>query len=160
MKQLFLKLLEEIISFEEDLWILILRFLFLHYVYGFFGGIFLICRFQRSFVFDFHKEHRGGRSRGHKILANFGSAWFLGKKVFFSLICKDFLHLCGCLVLHCLLEGSSVYSSIIETKKEQRLIMKVGSISVYLLFCQFCKTCKNCGLQQRKLCYKAIYAML
>ena len=57
-----------------------------------------------------------------------------GEGVFLSVICKDFLHLCGCLVLHCFLEASSIYSSVIETKEAQRLIMKVGSIKACLLF--------------------------
>ena len=60
-----------------------------------------------------------------------------GEGGFLSVICKDFLHLCGCLVLHCFFEASSIYSSIIETKDVQRLIMKVGSINVCLLSCQF-----------------------
>ena len=59
---------------------------------------------------------------------------FLGKVVFFSVICKDFLHLCYCLLLHYFLEASSIYSSIIEKKREQRLIIKaVGSINVCFL---------------------------
>ena len=80
----------------------------------FFGGIFLICNFYRPFIYDVHKEQRRGRSRGHKILAKFsnGCTWFL-RKGFFSVICKDFLHFCGCLVLHCFLEASSIYSLII-----------------------------------------------
>ena len=36
----------------------------------FLGGIFLIFIFQRSFVYDIHKEQRGGRSRGCKVLSN------------------------------------------------------------------------------------------
>ena len=60
-----------------------------------------------------------------------------GEGGFVFVICKDFLHLCGCLVLHCFFEDSSFYSSIIETKEVQRLIMKVGSINVCLLSCQF-----------------------
>ena len=60
---------------------------------------------------------RSGRSRGHKVLANFanGCAWFLRKgffqscgrpyvrlvNLFLSVVCKDFLHLFGCLVLYC-----------------------------------------------------------
>ena len=52
-----------------------------------------------------------------------------GEGGFLSMICKDFKHLCDCLVLHCFLEASS----IIETKKAQTLIVKVGSINVCLL---------------------------
>ena len=55
-----------------------------------------------------------------------------GEGGFLSVICKDFEHLCDCLVLHCFLEASSIYSSIIETKEAQRLIVKVGSINVCL----------------------------
>ena len=58
-------------------------------------------------------------------------------------------HLCGYLVLHCFLEASSIYSSIIETKEVLRLIMKEGSINVCLLSCQFYytyETCKHCAL--------------
>ena len=47
---------------------------------------------------------------------------------FLSVIWKDFLYLCGSLVLQCFLEACSIYSSIIETKEDQRLIVKVGSI--------------------------------
>ena len=60
-----------------------------------------------------------------------------GEGGFLSVICKAFLHLCGCLVLNCLLEASSVNSSIIETKEVQRLIMKVGSIDVCLFLASF-----------------------
>ena len=54
-----------------------------------------------------------------------------------SLICKDFLHLCGWLELHWFLKANSVYNSITETKEVQRLIMKVRSINVCLFSCQF-----------------------
>ena len=50
-----------------------------------------------------------------------------GEGGFLSVICKDFLHLCGCLALHCFLEASSIYSSVTEMKEVQRLIMKVVS---------------------------------
>ena len=54
------------------------------------------------------------------------------------MIYKDFLHSCGCLVLHCFLEAISIHSSMnLETKEVQRLIMKVDSINVCLLSCQF-----------------------
>ena len=54
------------------------------------------------------------------------------------MIYEDFLHSCGCLVLHCFLEASSIHSSMsLETNEVQRLIMKVGSINVCLLSCQF-----------------------
>ena len=72
-----------------------------------------------------------------------------GGRVFLSVITTDFLHLCGCLVFHCFLEASSIYSSFIETKEVQKLIMKVGSIIVCLLFCWFYytyETCKQCAL--------------
>ena len=59
---------------------------------------------------------------------------FPGEGGFLSVICKDFLHLCDCLVLQYFLEAGSIYSSIIE---RQRLIIKVGSINVCLLSCQF-----------------------
>ena len=49
----------------------------------------------------------------------------------FLSVCKDFFHFCGCLVLDCFLEASSIFSSITETKKVERLIMKVGSINVF-----------------------------
>ena len=70
--------------------------------------------------------------------------------LFLSVISKSFLHLFGCLVLHCFLEARSSYSSVTETKEVQRLIMEVGSIRVRLLFCQFYytyQTCKHCALQ-------------
>ena len=73
-----------------------------------------------------------------------------GEGVFLSVICKDFLHLCSCLVLHCFLEASSIYSSVIETKEAQRrLIMKVGSIKACLLSSQLYftyETCKHSAL--------------
>ena len=56
---------------------------------------------------------------------------------FLNVICRDFLHLCDCLVLHGFFEASSIDSSIIEKKEVQGLIIKVGSISVCLLSCQF-----------------------
>ena len=77
----------------------------------------------------------------------------LGEGVCPFVICKDFLHLCGCLALHCFLEASSVYSSIIETKMVQRLIIKVGLMNMSLLFCQFYyiyETCKHCALCKEK----------
>ena len=76
---------------------------------------------------------------GHKIWANFadGCAWFIGEGGFLSVISKDFLYLCECLVLHYFPEASSIYSSVIERRREQRLIIKVGSINVCLLSCQF-----------------------
>ena len=43
-----------------------------------------------------------------------------GEGDFLSVIRKDFLHLCGCLVLHCFLEASSIYSSITQTKDLSR----------------------------------------
>ena len=51
---------------------------------AFFGGAFLICIFQRSFIYNIHKEDRGRRSRGHKILTNFanGCASFFGRPLF------------------------------------------------------------------------------
>ena len=52
---------------------------------------------------------------------------------FLSVIYKDFLHLCDCLVLHYFLEACSTYSSIIERKREQRLIIKVGLFNVCFL---------------------------
>ena len=58
-----------------------------------------------------------------------GNNSFLGKG-FFSVTCKHFLHLYGCLVLHSFLEASSTCSSVTETKEVQSLIMKVGSINV------------------------------
>ena len=113
--QLFLKHLEEMLIFfeEEELWMLTFRFLFS------FALCSLICSVQRSFVYNVHKEQRGRRSRGHKILANFanGCAQLFGKFFFLllwtstctiskslSVICKDLLHLLGCLVLPCFLE--------------------------------------------------------
>ena len=62
---------------------------------------------------------------------------FLGEGGFLSVICKDFLHLCDCLVLHYFLEASPIYSSIIERKREQRLFIKVGSLNACLVSCQF-----------------------
>ena len=56
---------------------------------------------------------------------------------FLSVIYKDFLHLCDCLVLHYFLEACSTYSSVIERKREERLIIKVGLFKVCLLSCQF-----------------------
>ena len=52
------------------------------------------------------------------------------------MICKDFLNLFGCLVLHCFLEARLIYNSSIETKDVQKVIMKVGSINVCLHSCQ------------------------
>ena len=78
-------------------------------------------------------------------MANFanGCAWFLGKE-FLSVISRYSLHLCGCLVLHCFPEASSIYRSIIETKEAQRLTMKVGSSKVRLLSCQLYFTYETC----------------
>ena len=53
-----------------------------------------------------------------------------GKGGFLSVIRKDLLNLCG--YLHCFLKASSIYSSIIQRKEVQRLIMKVASINVCL----------------------------
>ena len=97
----------------------------------------------------------------HKILVNIanGCAWFWEKRffsysfgrphvqfvnLFLSVICKDFLHLSGFLVLHCFFEALLIYSSIIETKEVQRFIMKVGSTEVCLLSCQFYYTYETC----------------
>ena len=55
------------------------------------------------------------------------------RRGFLSVICRDILHLWGCLMLHCFLETSLSYSSIIERKEVQRLIMKVGSITMFAL---------------------------
>ena len=83
----------------------------------------------------------------HNILVNFanGCAWFWGKgffsyscgrphvqlvNLFLSMICKYFLHLFGFSVLHWFFEALLIYSSIIEIKEVQRLIMNVGSINV------------------------------
>ena len=84
----FLKLLEGIlICFEEELWILTSRFSFSFTLclWAFFGGIFWICSFYRSFVYDVRNEQRRVRCRGRKILTYFanGCEWFLGKLVFF-----------------------------------------------------------------------------
>ena len=60
-----------------------------------------------------------------------------------------FLHICGCLVLHCFLEVSLIYSLIIETKEIERFIMKVGTINACLFSCQFYytdETSKHCAL--------------
>ena len=76
---------------------------------------------------------------------------FFGEGVFLSVICKDFLHLCDCLVLHYFLEASSIYSSIIERKREKRLIIKVGSIKkvgscvCFPVSFSTYKTCKHCA---------------
>ena len=88
-----------------------------------------------------------------------------GKGVFFSVMCRDFLHSCVCLVLHCFLKASSIYSSEeVQTKEVQRLIMKVGSVNLCLLFCQFYytyETCKHFALQQRKnLCISILISLL
>ena len=61
-----------------------------------------------------------------------GLSFVLGRG-FLSVICRDILHLWGCLMLHCFLETSLSYSSIIERKEVQRLIMKVGSITMFAL---------------------------
>ena len=61
---------------------------------------------------------------------------FFGEGGFLSVICKDFLHLCDCFVLHYFLAASSIDSSIIERRREQSLILKVGSMNVCLLSCQ------------------------
>ena len=69
-----------------------------------------------------------------------------GEEGFIFVICKDFLDLCSCLVLHSFLEASSINSSLIERKEVQRPIIKVGSINVCLLFCKFYysyETCKH-----------------
>ena len=110
-----------------------------------------------------NKEKEG--AWGKKILPNFdsGCGWRKG----FSFCDKQrfmYLHLCGCLVFHCFLEASSVYSSFIETKEVQKLIVKVCSINVCLLFCRFYytyETCKQCALQQRKkLCISILILLL
>ena len=45
---------------------------------AFSGGFFLkYVAYSGSFIYDIHKEQRGGWSRGHKILANFGQFFFL-----------------------------------------------------------------------------------
>ena len=84
--------------------------------------------------------------------------------VFLCVKCRDFLHLCRCLVLHCFLETSSIYSSFIDAKEVRRLIIKVGSIKVCLLSCQVYytyETCKHCALQQRKwLCISVLISLL
>ena len=54
-----------------------------------------------------------------------------GKGALFSVIRKDLLNLCG--YLHCFLKDSAIYSSIIQRKEVQRLIMKVASINACLL---------------------------
>ena len=144
---------------------------------AFLGGIFVISSSYSSIVYDIHKEQRGGRSEGHKTLANFtnGCALFWGKgflsyscgrprvqlvNLFLSVICKGFLHLFGFLVLYCFLKALLIYCSIIETKEVQRLITKVGSIDVCLLFCQFYytyETCKTlCALVEKKSMFKYI----
>ena len=66
---------------------------------------------------------------------------------------KNFFHLCGCLMLHCFLKTSSIYSSFTETKGVQRRIMKIGSINVSLLSRQFYytyETCKHCRFTKEK----------
>ena len=100
-----------------------------------------------------HPQWAEVRSSGHKSFANFanGFAWFLGERIFLSVICRDVFHLCGCTLLP--RGDSSIYSSIIETKDVQRLTKKVGSINSCLLSCHFyyiCETCKHCVLQQIK----------
>ena len=82
----------------------------------------IICLFI-TFVYNIHKEDRGGRSRGHKILANLLMVvhGFLVEGDFLSVVCKDFLHLCDCLVLHYFLGASSIYSSIIERRRKKGL---------------------------------------
>ena len=67
-----------------------------------------------------------------------------GERGFLSVIFRGFLSLYGCLVLHSFLEGGSIYSSFIETKEVERLILKVGSINVCLLSCQFYYTYETC----------------
>ena len=92
---------------------------------------------------------------------------FPGEGGFLSVICKDFLHLCDCLVLHYFLEASSIYSSIIERKREKRLIIKVGSIKkvgscvCFPVSFSTYKTCKHCAFQQRKkLCINILISPL
>ena len=71
---------------------------------------------------------------------------------------KD-LDLCGCLVLHCFLEANSIYSSIIEAKEMEQVIMKVKSIDVFAFLCLFAflyytfETCKPCALAKKKDVY-------
>ena len=84
----FLKLLEEIlICLEERLWTMTSRFFsFSLCLWFFFGGIFWKFRFYRSFIYDIHKEQRGGKEQGAQNFEQFanGCAWFSGKGVFFS----------------------------------------------------------------------------
>ena len=63
---------------------------------------------------------------------------------FLSLICRGFSYLCGFVVLHYFLEGSSIYSLFIETKEVHRLIMRVSSTNVCLLSCWFYYTYETC----------------
>ena len=64
---------------------------------------------------------------------------------------KD-LDLCDYLVLHCFLEANSIYSSIIEAKETEQVIMKANSIDVFCFSVSFAflystfETCKHCAL--------------
>ena len=79
-----------------------------------------------------NKEGKGaGGSKFWPILLSVVNGFWGRSFSFYHTVCWDFLHLCGCLVLHCLLEASSVYSLIIETKQVQRLTMKVDSIDLF-----------------------------
>ena len=104
---------------------------------AFFRVILLICVSSTGHLFITSTKKIEGKEQGDTkfwqslLMVVHG---FFGEGGFLSVICKDFFHLCGCLVLHYFFEASSIYCSIIE---RQRLIMKVGSINVCLLSCQF-----------------------
>ena len=71
-------------------------YLVLHYVYGFFfGGILLIFSVLRLFVYDVHKEQRGGRIRGKKFWTSLLMVvhGFWGRCFLSAVICRYFSRL-------------------------------------------------------------------
>ena len=78
--------------------------------------------------------------------------------LFLSMINKEFLHLFGCLMLHCFRDVFLIYCSVIETKEVQRLIVKVAQITC-LFSCKFYflwNLWTLCALAKNKAMYKYI----
>ena len=82
-----------------------------------------------------NKEGEGaGGTKVSPILLN-GCVWFLGERGFPSVLCKDFLHSCGCSVLHCFLEASSITETRgTKVYHESRLNYRVLAFLSVLLY--------------------------
>ena len=106
------------------------------------------------------KNKEGEEAEGTKFWPNFlmvvHGFW---KRGFFSVICKDFLHFCGCLVLHCFLETSSNCSLIIVIRgtkayHESRLNERLFAFLSALLYLWNLQTL--CALQKKQAMYEYI----